>query len=123
MAEGRSVLLQLDRERHLRYDINALADLEQVLGINLAQPVGLHQIGLNALRGFLWAGLKHEDPTLTLAGAGTLLQDHLAAGRDIVDVAAKMREAMDLAGFKPKEGGAAPLGASPSGTGSATPSS
>jgi len=121
MAEGRSVLVTLDKERHLRYNFNALADLEQVLGFSLASlPQQLDRLGLNTVRCFLWAGLKHEDATLTPARVGDLIQTYVVEqGSDVVALAAKMKEALELAGYgKPKAGEST---AAPLATGSATP--
>ncbi len=110
MAEGRAVLIVLDRERHLRYDINALVDLEAVTGLNLAQRVAIHLVNLGAIRAFLWAGLKAEDPKLTLAEAGALLQGVVARGGNLAEVTTKMREALQEAGFAAPDGAPASEG-------------
>ena len=125
MPEGRSVLVVLDRERHLRYDFNALVDLEQALGITLAQiPQTTGALGLTHLRAFMWPGLRHEDDALTVRTVGTLIQAYLDGGGDLVKLSGLMREALALAGYQapgaaPSESGAAPLAPA----GSATPSS
>lgn len=65
--------LDLDRRRHVRLDNRAMFLAERTLcrvwdrKVNLlsvlADPQGLT---LNDLAALLWAGLQHEDPTLTL---------------------------------------------------------
>ena len=67
---GRTVTVQLNgKERHLKYDLNALAEIGERLGVK----VRLDQLGelgevplpLSAPSTILWAGLRHEDPELT----------------------------------------------------------
>ena len=124
MAEGRSILITLDRERHLRFDFNALADLEQVLGVTLAQlPQDAGALGLRHVRAFVWAGLRHEDPQLTVAGAGDLLQMLVEGGGDLAALAEKLTAALALAGYGAQPGAApsdpaplAPTGSEPPST-------
>lgn len=129
MAQGKSVLLVLDKERHLRYDFNALADLDQALGLmdggSLASlPQDVSKMRLTYMRAFIWAGLLHEDPRLTQRGAGELVQQFLDAGHSIAELADKLLEALELAGYAKKaalaaaEGTPAPL----ADAGSQTPS-
>jgi hypothetical protein len=59
-----STLLFLDRPRHLRYDIQAVVDLDQLL------PEGFKTIfkmsaNTDSLKIIFWAGLKHENKDLT----------------------------------------------------------
>jgi len=123
MAEGRSILVTLDRERHLRFDFNALADLEQALGVSLANlPKDPGALGLRHVRAFVWAGLRHEDPTLTVAGAGDLLQALVEGGGDLAAMATKLTEALALAGYA-RQAGVAPAEPAPlAPTGSEPPS-
>lgn len=54
----------------------------------------------------LWGGLKWEDPTLTLTGAGDLMQVHLNNGGTLAQLFDKCAEALVVAGwFKPKGAG------------------
>lgn len=96
---ARSVLVTLDRERHLRFTVNSLADLEQHLGTGLGGLVLSGRVGIQMLRGFVWAGLKHEDAKLTVVHAGDLLQRYLDQGGDLEQLAGQINEAMALAGF------------------------
>lgn len=100
--------IELDRPRKLKYDFNALCEFEAVTGVNLLQPTSaehpLAKPSLSTLRAFLYAGLKHEDPTLTLFQAGDLLGD---VGANYV--MAKVSEAYTTALPKAEEGkGATP---------------
>src|SRR5581483_9642478 len=72
-----SVTIHLDRERHLRYDFNALIRLEKQTGQsvldgkiwdNLTGPGGPERVAA-----ILWAGLLREDPEITLDYAASLI--------------------------------------------------
>ncbi len=86
------VAINLDRKRHLLYDLNAFISLEEegtYENINQA----LEDLGrgrLKAIRALLWAGLVHEDEELTVKDAGALVTF------DKVDeIADKITEAID----------------------------
>lgn len=54
------------KTRHLRYDLNALATIEERLnlgGIGEVQGL-LQQINVRSLRALIWAGLLYESPDL-----------------------------------------------------------
>lgn len=99
---GRSVLVTLDKERHLRFDINSLADLEQVQGRTLGD-IMVGGIGLDVTRALLWAGLKHEDSRLTVRAAGDLLQSFHERGGDLATIGEAIRGALEAAGFDGKD--------------------
>ena len=59
--------IDFDKPRNLKFDLAAIKDLEansngQPLGAIVGQ---LAQLGITAMTTALWAGLKHEDRTLT----------------------------------------------------------
>ena len=55
-----------------RYDLNALAEIEEKLGVKLDQ-LDKVQMGVKELRTFLWAGLIHEDDNLTEREVGGMV--------------------------------------------------
>ena len=65
--------IKLDRERTLRIDANALADAEEKLAGPVLERIGRGRLGIREIRALLWAGLRHEDPELTLEGAGEFI--------------------------------------------------
>jgi len=67
------------KKRTLRFDINALADFEQETGMGFGQLMATRAVFATA-RALLWAGLKHEDRTLTVEKVGTLLGKYVQAG-------------------------------------------
>lgn len=84
-----SVLIELDKPRNIRLDTNAIALVEEVLD----KPIDEFgtRFGVREIRAVLWAGLLHEDKSLTLEDVGNLI--------DLVDpkyVGAQVGKAMRL---------------------------
>ena len=84
------VVVNLDKPRKIKYTINALATLEDVLERPVTE-LG-NNVGVKELRALLWAGLLHEDANLTLEQAGNLMD-----GIDIITLAEKIGEALNAA--------------------------
>jgi hypothetical protein len=82
------------KPRNLLYNFNALVELVDTLGIDIMNiQAALNGPGmLKAIRGIIWAGLIHEDKTLTLADAGDLIE----FGK-IDDLTKAVLEALDAA--------------------------
>ena len=75
------------KERRLRYDINAAAEMEELMGGKsllyvLGSPMAA---GFSAIRVLLWGGLKHADKGLTLQRVGLLMQEYMEAGGNLAD--------------------------------------
>ena len=64
------------RSRNLRYDINALADFEQLTGMGFGQLMSMKAM-FATCRALLYAGLKHEDRTLTVERVGDLVMEFI----------------------------------------------
>ena len=69
-----------DRARKLRFDVNALCDLEATLGQSVGAAFTDGKAGISTLRALLWAGLKWEEPSLTEKKVGEFLQTYLENG-------------------------------------------
>lgn len=91
----------LDKDRSLRFDINAMSDAEDVLRDSifavLSDPRALLQFRVQ--RALWWAGLKHEDPALTLESTGNLLQKAMEAGSDMRTFASEINKALTATGL------------------------
>jgi hypothetical protein len=96
------VPVKLDRLRHLKFSFNALADLQDADPLIFTKDVG----SLPVIRRYLWAGLKHEDPTLTEEEIGDILETWLGKGGDILELAAKVGEAINISAFAQRNKGA-----------------
>ena len=60
-------------KRTLKYDLNAMAELEELYGNVEETFTKLEGGSFKAIRSVLWAGLLHEDQTLTEQQVGSLI--------------------------------------------------
>lgn len=96
-----NIPITLDRERRLRLDFEAIADADAVVaGGQVTNFVAGSSPTIDALRGLLWAGLKHEEPSLSMHRACVLAQaaldEHRMSVGDLID---KVREALKASGI------------------------
>lgn len=66
------VTVDLDKKRTLRYGLNAMVALEE-RGVSLTKASDLAKP--RTFRAVLWAGLIHEDPSLTEEQVGAMVED------------------------------------------------
>lgn len=90
------ITIQLDKPRTLRYGINALAKVEDLIGKPITS-LDLNNVGIKDLLVIIYAGLYHEDKTLTVEKVGDLIDEY----SDITTMAEKIGEAFTLAFGKP----------------------
>jgi len=69
-----SVPIHLDRERHLKFDLNACCQIEKQTGKNYFTLIAPGGLTATDLRAFLWAGLVHEDEELTVEAVGEMIR-------------------------------------------------
>jgi len=88
------------RTRRIRFDMNALSDLEGALGKSVADILGGdgRSLGFSAIRALVWAGLRHEDRGLTLERVGTMIQQSIEGGMTLAGVLEKVSEAIAACG-------------------------
>lgn len=68
------VTINLDKERHLRFNLNALILVEELTGSKLSELADQKDgLSLKFLRALLYAGLKWEDKDLTEEEVGELV--------------------------------------------------
>lgn len=67
------VTIQLDKERSLLFDLNSFAEIEEIYGSVEEAMAALEKGSLKAVRAILWAGLIHEDVSLTLQRVGAMI--------------------------------------------------
>jgi hypothetical protein len=81
------VEVKLDKKRNLHYDMNALAEIEDALGVQLSELADV-KMTIKNIRAILWAGLIHEDPELTPQSVGALVDlENLEEVQEAVTVA------------------------------------
>lgn len=69
----KSITLSDGVERQIKFDLNAMAELEDKYGSVEAAFNALEKNSIKAIRSVLWAGLLHSDPTLTEQQVGALI--------------------------------------------------
>lgn len=84
-----SVTIVLDRPRSLRYGMNALVRIEELLGKPITK-LDFDNISIKDLRTIVYAGLYHEDKSLSPEIVGDLIDEY----SDISLAAEKLGEAM-----------------------------
>ena len=94
----KSVTIELDKARNLRYGINALVRIEELLGKPITS-LDLNRLSVADLRNIVYAGLSHEDKELTSEKVGDLIDEY----SDISVIADKVGEAFTLAFGEKKE--------------------
>jgi hypothetical protein len=79
------VQIDFDRPRELKFDLRSIRDLERAMD---GQPIGailglLSQAGVTATVTALWAGLKHEDASLSTNLVTKYLETYMQDGKSL----------------------------------------
>ena len=91
------VTITLDKVRHIRYPWRAIVDAEHEAkrGLNFILMSG--SIEYTIL--MLWAGLKSEDPGLTIDQTGDLIEKYLDDGKSLEELTNAIREGLEKGGW------------------------
>ena len=93
------VEIELDgKTRKLRYDFNAIADVEEKAGAGITRLFGEDMVGLHVLRLLIWGGLKWNDRGLTIARVGDMLQKYLESGGELPVLSEVIQKALMVSG-------------------------
>jgi hypothetical protein len=68
------------KEWRLRYNHNAVADAEEYSRRGFASMMSEDHIGFSTVRVLLWAGLRAQEPGLTIQRAGLLMDTFIEQG-------------------------------------------
>ncbi len=71
MKKTKIIAINLDKERHIKFDLNAFEIIENLTGKSVAE-IG-QDMKMSTLKVLLYAGLKWEDKDLTAEYVGTLV--------------------------------------------------
>lgn len=84
------------KERKLRYDINALTDMEELLHGEsiLSRLSNPSTASVSLFRLLLWGGLKHAEKGLTLQRVGMMMQEYLNDGGTLESIVEKVSVAV-----------------------------
>lgn len=69
--EKKMVTINLDKERHLYFTLNSLELIEEMTGTSV-DKIGEH-MNMKTLKVIVFAGLVHEDKTLTVEEVGDMI--------------------------------------------------
>lgn len=86
------VTVELDKPRRLRYGINALCMIEDMLGKPLTK-LDTDRMSIKDIRTVLYCGLAGDDKDLTPEKVGDLIDEH----SNLEEIIQKMTEAITLA--------------------------
>lgn len=86
------ITINLDKPRTLRYGMNALAKIEDLTGKSIL-ALDLNKVGIKDLLAIIYAGLYHEDKTLTIDKVGDLIDEY----SNLTEIAEKIGEALTAA--------------------------
>ena len=92
MKQG--VFINADKPRNLRYNTSAFCKIEEITGKTVFE---LNEgAGMTEMRAMLYCGLYWEDNSLTLDGAGEVM-DAILQNDDVEYLSEKIAEAVELA--------------------------
>lgn len=94
----KGITITLDKPRTLRYGMNALAKIEDITGKTL-MSLDLGNVGIKDLLAIVYAGLCHEDKSLTIDKVGDLIDEYT----DLSAIAEKIGDALTEAFGTAKE--------------------
>ena len=91
-VRSKGIPVELDKVRHLKYDLNAFAELEERYG-SVEEAMKVLQSGtIKGVRTLLWCGFVHEDEKLTERQVGALI-----GIQDLAMLTEKISQAMTAA--------------------------
>lgn len=74
----------------LKYDFNAVADIEEKGQIGIAEMLSEKRIGFNAIRLMFWGGMKWLNSGFTITKAGEMVSQFIQEGGDLQDFTQRM---------------------------------
>lgn len=68
--------IQLDKARNLRYNMVAISLIEETLGVESVFDLDFEKLSMKKSATIVWAGLVHEDKSLTVEETMNLIDEH-----------------------------------------------
>ncbi|MCK9591881.1 MAG: hypothetical protein M0Q91_07725 [Methanoregula sp.] len=98
------ITIELDRLREIRFTYNALVSAQKERGLGILAMLDDNNDGPETVRALLWAGLIHEDKSLTPEKVGDLMDLYIKSGKDPAEIPKSIFKALDEHGaFKSPE--------------------
>ena len=92
-------LLEMDRQRKLRYGMAAIRLIEQTFNKKISALGNFSEMGIEEINKMIYCGLKADDPSLKPEDCLILIDEHY----EFSEIMEKMNEAFELAFGKPKD--------------------
>lgn len=90
--------------RLLRFDFNAIADIEEYFNKGIVAIMDEERMGLSTIRALYWGGLKWKMKGLTISQTGSMIQKELEEGNaTIADLMKPIAKAMQSSGVMGKK--------------------
>lgn len=83
----------------MKFDFNAIADLEEYFGKGIAAIMDEERIGFSTIRALYWAGLKWKERGLTIERAGAMIQKKMQEGTDFKELMEPIVKGLQASGF------------------------
>jgi len=83
----------------MKFDYNAVADLEEYYGLGIAEIVSKKRIGFSTVRALYWAGLKWKDKGITIQRAGNYINELVKEGQTFEELMEPVKEALERSGL------------------------
>lgn len=85
---NRTIGFDVDNKRYtLKYDFNAICDIEELAGVGINTLLTGDKVGMNAIRLVIWGGLKWKMQGLTKQATGDLIKKFADQGGDLSKLA------------------------------------
>jgi hypothetical protein len=98
------ILINLNnQDKQLRYDMNAVCELEAKAGKGLFSLLNEENLGYNLIRLLVWAGLRHQNRGLTVDIVGIWLNDAFLNGMTFDSVFEKIMSSLKESGLLGKD--------------------
>jgi hypothetical protein len=88
----------------LRFDFNAIADIEEYFGKGIASIMDEERVGFSTVRALYWGGLKWKIKGLTIERAGAMIQSKMQEdGADFKELMQPIVKGLKASGFMGKK--------------------
>ena len=92
------VSIDMDKPRQLRYDFNAIADIEERAGLGIMAMFNEQVVGFNTIRLLVWGGIKWAERGFTTEQAGKSIMAYLEKGNSLETLTNKIMLALQKSG-------------------------
>ena len=85
--------------RKLRYDFNAIVDLENYFNKGIGAILNEEQAGFRVIRAMYWAGVRAFNKKVTIEQVGNWLQEEIENGKGIEELFEPVTKALQASGL------------------------